>query len=122
MAKPIIQIKRSYEEARKADGVRVLVDRIWPRGVTKEAAKIDEWAKELAPTTELRKWFGHKPEFWPAFQEKYLAELKKNEAVASFIKAHHADKKISLIYSAKDEEHNQALVLQEFFNAHFLTL
>ncbi|MEO6831012.1 MAG: DUF488 family protein [Chitinophagaceae bacterium] len=119
MAKPTILVKRSYEKAQKSDGVRVLVDRIWPRGVSKEDAKIEEWAKDLAPTTELRKWFGHKPELWPEFQKKYFAEMKKNEAIESFIEAHKSDKVLSLIYSAKDEEHNQALVLQKFLDEHF---
>lgn len=119
MAKPTILVKRIYSEAEESDGVRVLVDRIWPRGVAKEEAGIEEWAKDLAPTTVLRKWFGHKPELWPEFQRKYLGELIKNEALKIFINAHKSDRVLSLIYSAKDEEHNQAIVLRKFLNEHF---
>lgn len=109
-----ITIKRVYEEPQKKDGHRVLVDRIWPRGLTKEKAAVDEWAKNLAPTTELRKWFGHKPELWTDFKKKYTAELKKNEAVKVFLLEHKHLKKMTLVYGAKDEEHNQAVVLKEF--------
>lgn len=109
-----IAIKRVYDEPQKKDGHRVLVDRVWPRGLTKEKAAVDEWAKDLAPTTELRKWFGHKPELWSDFRKKYIAELKKNEAVKIFISEHEHLKKMTLVYGAKDEEHNQAVVLKEF--------
>lgn len=109
-----IKIKRAYEPATAKDGFRVLVDRLWPRGVTKEAAAIDAWEKELAPDTELRKWFGHAPEKWTAFQEKYREALKKNKLVDQFIAQHSGKKVITLIYSAKDEMHNQALVLQKY--------
>ncbi|MEJ0101905.1 MAG: DUF488 family protein [Bacteroidota bacterium] len=85
--KPTITIKRAYDKPSKTDGRRILADRLWPRGLTKDKAAIDEWAKELAPTSELRKWFGHKPELWREFQKKYTAELKKNDAVAAFIEA-----------------------------------
>lgn len=117
--KPSIQIKRAYEPQEKEDGFRVLVDRLWPRGVKKEEAGLDEWAKDLAPSTELRKWFGHDPERWKTFQQKYKAELKGNPAVDEFIAAHKNQKRITLIYSAKDEAHNQAIVLQEYLAQHF---
>lgn len=117
--KPTIKTKRVYEAPSKEDGVRVLVDRLWPRGMKKEAAHIKEWAKELAPTADLRTWFGHDPERWPEFQRKYRAELKKNPAVAPFTEAHKDSKVITLVYGAKDEEHNQALVLQEFLEQAF---
>jgi uncharacterized protein YeaO (DUF488 family) len=112
--KPKINIKRAYEKSVKTDGFRVLVDRLWPRGLTKEKAAIDEWAKDLAPTTELREWFGHEPELWPEFQKKYKAELKKNEAVDQFIEEHKDKKLITLVYGAKDEAHTHALVLQQY--------
>jgi uncharacterized protein YeaO (DUF488 family) len=112
-----IQIKRVYEKPLQKDGFRVLVDRLWPRGISKETAAVDEWIKDLAPTNELRKWFGHDPERWAGFQSKYKAELKKNEAVDLFIKNYKKKKAITLVYSAKDEWHNQALVLQEYLEA-----
>jgi len=109
-----IKIKRVYEKAVKDDGLRILVDRLWPRGVKKEEADWDEWLKELAPSTELRKWFDHDPEKWPDFKRKYKEELKSNEAVANFIRDHKKGKTITLLYSAHDEAHNQAMVLQEY--------
>jgi uncharacterized protein YeaO (DUF488 family) len=112
--KPIISIKRAYDRPAKEDGVRILVDRLWPRGVTKEAAAIKGWAKELAPTTELREWFGHDPALWPEFQKKYKAELKKNEAVEAFLEEHREEKVLTLVYAAKDEQHNHAIVLQQY--------
>ena len=118
--KPKIKIKRVYEEPSKTDGARILVDRLWPRGMKKATADIQEWAKELAPTAALRTWFGHDPERWMEFQRKYKAELKKNPAVAAFITAHKDTKVITLVYGAKDETHNQALVLQEFLEHLYL--
>ena len=107
-----LSLKRAYEPADKSDGVRVLVDRLWPRGVKKAEASIDLWRKELAPSTELRKWFGHDPEKWSEFQQRYRAELKDNPGLAE-IRALVREGKVTLIYDAKDEEHNQALVLKE---------
>ena len=117
--KPIIKIKRVYEKPVKEDGTRILVDRIWPRGVTKGEAAIKDWAKDLAPTSELREWFGHDPALWSEFQKKYKAELKKNEAVAIFIERHLQAKVLTLVYAAKDEEHNQAIVLQQYLEHMF---
>ena len=109
-----VKIKRAYLPAEKGDGTRVLVDRLWPRGLSKEKAKIDLWLKEIAPSTELRKWFGHDPEKWAEFQKRYKAELKTNkEAVAELKKALRADH-VTLIYGARDEEHNDAVVLQDY--------
>lgn len=116
---PKVNIKRAYEEPQKKDGFRVLVDRLWPRGVTKDAAEIDEWAKDLAPTTELRKWYGHEPELWPEFQKKYTAELKVNDAVDAFVEEHEHKKVITLVYAAKDEAHTHALVLQGYLAGKF---
>ncbi len=112
----MIKIKRAYEAAAASDGKRVLVDRIWPRGVTKEEADIDWWAKDVAPSTELRKWFGHDPEKWPEFRKRYRQELKGNEELKKIGEmAKGGD--LTLVYSAKDEEHNQARVLLELLTA-----
>ena len=107
------RIKRIYEPAAEDDGLRVLVDRIWPRGVSREDAAVDLWLKEIAPTTELRNWFGHRPERFSGFRERYLQELQDSQAVAELREAAADRKRVTLLYGAKDEEHNQAVVLQE---------
>lgn len=107
-----IFLKRVYEPSAKTDGVRVLVDRLWPRGVTKSKANIDLWVKDLAPSTELRKWFGHDPEKWFEFQKKYRAELKDNPALPE-IRTLSRQGNVTLIYAAKDELHSHALVLKQ---------
>ncbi len=105
-----IAIKRVYEVPAKSDGTRILVDRVWPRGITKAEADVHEWLKEVAPSTELRKWFNHDPAKWPEFEAKYEKELKTNAALSELITL--AKKgKVTLIYSARDEEHNQAVVI-----------
>ncbi|HRQ50964.1 MAG TPA: DUF488 domain-containing protein [Agriterribacter sp.] len=109
-----VQIKRVYEPFASTDGFRVLVDRIWPRGVKKEAAHADVWLKEIAPSTALRKWFNHEPGKWPEFTRKYIAELKRSGAVEQLLDIMRDHKNVTLLYSAHDEQHNQALVLQEF--------
>ena len=109
-----IRIKRIYEDADKADGYRILVDRLWPRGIKKEAGAFDAWEKELAPSTELRAWFGHKPERWELFKQRYALELEGNKRLPVFVKEQKSHKVITLLYGAKDEEHNHALVLQEY--------
>ena len=114
-----IQIKRIYDPPAKSDGYRVLVDRLWPRGMKKEAADIDEWAKDLAPSTDLRKWFGHEPRLWSDFERRYTDELKNNDAVKSFAKAHADEATITLLYAAKDEEHNHAIVLKKYLASKF---
>lgn len=106
-----VSIKRVYDAPAKADGIRVLVDRIWPRGIKKEDAKIDMWLKEVAPSTKLRQWFAHDPEKWSDFRSRYLSELKGNTALAE-LKALSQKNKITLLYAAKDEEHNNAVVLK----------
>jgi uncharacterized protein YeaO (DUF488 family) len=111
-----IKIKRVYEKPDKEDGVRILVDRLWPRGLTKEKASIDLWLKDIAPSTELRKWFGHDPEKWKEFGKRYRDELKKNEEQVSLLKAQMKNGTVTLVYGAKDEEHNEALVLKELFS------
>jgi uncharacterized protein YeaO (DUF488 family) len=108
------EIKRAYEQPDKDDGARVLVDRIWPRGLTKEKAHVDLWLKEIAPSTELRKWFNHDPDRWAEFKTRYNAELRKNPEQVALLKKKIAEGKVTLVYSAKDEQHNQAKALQQF--------
>jgi uncharacterized protein YeaO (DUF488 family) len=108
-----IAIKRAYDPADKKDGYRILVDRLWPRGIKKEAAEIDQWLKEVAPSTKLRTWFGHDPAKWKEFKKRYWEELKDNEAWEELQALAKEKKKITLVYAAKDEEYNQAVVLEE---------
>ncbi len=108
-----INIKRIYEEPSGADGYRVLVDRLWPRGISKDAAKLDEWDKELAPSTELRKWFDHKAERVDEFVRQYHEELKGKEAELNKLRKRAEDETLCLLYAAKDHELNQAAVLKE---------
>ena len=105
-------MKRAYEAPADTDGKRVLVDRMWPRGVKKEAARIDWWAKELAPSTELRRWFGHDPERFDGFARRYAEELRGSEALAE-LRRLVAEETVTLVYAAKDEEHNNARVLRD---------
>lgn len=109
-----IKIKRIYEEASKSDGYRVLVDRIWPRGVSKEDAKLDQWMKEIAPSTELRKWFNHKEDRFDAFSKKYRKELNDHSDLIKELLNKTKNRHLTLLYSAKDETHNQAVVLKSF--------
>lgn len=108
-----IRIKRVYEEPSHEDAKRILVDRLWPRGLTKEKASIDLWLKDIAPSTELRKWFAHDPSKWTEFKQRYLDELKENNAAVQVLKDELKKGPVTLVYGAKDEEHNDALVLQE---------
>lgn len=110
-----ISIKRVYKPAIKSDGKRVLVDRLWPRGLTKVEAKVDVWLKEVAPSTELRKWFGHDPAKWTDFQKKYKAELKGNPALAE-LKVVAKGGAVTLVFAAKDEDHNDAVVLKQILS------
>jgi uncharacterized protein YeaO (DUF488 family) len=114
---PRIGIKRAYEEPARADGARVLVDGMWPRGVKKEDLKVEEWMRDLAPSAGLRKWFGHDPERWDEFRHRYFAEL--DERPESWRKlAEMARKgKVTLVYSARDEQHNNAVALKEYLEA-----
>jgi uncharacterized protein YeaO (DUF488 family) len=107
-----VQIKRVYARPEARDGTRILVDRLWPRGLSKERAGVDHWLKDIAPSTELRKWFSHDPEKWVEFQRRYRAELKKNSAAVSFLRGQAAKGPMTLLYGAKDEKHNEAVVLQ----------
>lgn len=108
-----IKIKRVYELPDQHDGRRILVDRLWPRGLTKEKASIDLWLKEIAPSTELRKWFDHDPGKWEEFKNQYRAELKDNHEQIRLLKQELERGIVTLVYAAKDEEHNQAIVIQE---------
>ena len=111
-----IKIKRVYERPSEEDGMRILVDRLWPRGLTKAKASVDLWLKDIAPSTELRKWFGHDPGKWTEFKTRYRAELKKNGDRVSLLKSKVQEGKVTLIYGAKDEEHNEAVVLRAFLS------
>jgi len=108
----MIQLKRIYEPASPADGFRVLVDRLWPRGISKERAGIDLWAKELAPSTELRTWFHHEAANWDEFVIRYRAELAGQPDAVAALRAQCAGRTTTLLYGAKDETHNQAVVLK----------
>ena len=108
-----IKIKRVYEKLEKEDGFRILVDRLWPRGLTKEKAGIDLWLKDIAPSTELRKWFGHDPEKWTVFKKRYGHELEKNEEQVSLLREQVKKGMVTLVYGSKDEEYNQAVVLKQ---------
>ncbi|HLW57282.1 MAG TPA: DUF488 family protein [Bacteriovoracaceae bacterium] len=111
----MIKIKRAYEEAKKSDGYRVLVDRLWPRGIKKEELDFDEWAKELSPSKELRQFFSHDKEKWRDFSSRFKKELKSKDAKDKilFLAKQAKKKNVTLIYSAKDEEYNNAVVLQK---------
>lgn len=113
---PTMKIKRIYEPASSDDGARVLVDRLWPRGMTKEAARLDLWLKDVAPSDALRRWFDHRAERWDQFRQRYRAELAENSAVGE-LRALMKDGRVTLLYSARDAEHNQAVVLAEYLQA-----
>ena len=112
----MIATKRAYAAAEKTDGWRVLVDRLWPRGVSKRQARLDAWAKEAAPSDRLREWFGHDPKRFAAFRRKYLAELKQNPAAAALRADCRKRKAVTLVYGAKDPLHNQAVVLKAYLS------
>ena len=114
----MIKIKRAYEAAERGDGSRILVDRLWPRGVSKEALKADSWLKDVAPSGELREWFGHDPAWWDEFRHKYFSELKANpEAWHPIVEAERKGT-VTLLYGAHDQEHNNAVALSEFLKTH----
>jgi len=108
-----IRLKRVYEPAAPADGRRILVDRLWPRGLKQADAAIDRWMKEAAPSTELRKWFGHAPERWPQFRRRYAEELRGREALLDELRALARAGPVTLLYAARDSEHNDAVALRE---------
>jgi uncharacterized protein YeaO (DUF488 family) len=112
-AVPEVRIKRAYEPPSPRDGTRVLVDRLWPRGVKKADAGISQWMKEIAPSNELRKWFGHEPERWEEFRRRYKAELASKRELVARLRELAREGPLTLVYSAHDEAHNQAVVLRE---------
>ena len=110
----MIKVKRVYEAAAAGDGARFLVDHLWPRGLKKEAVKMKAWLKDVSPSTELRKWFGHDPKKWAAFQRRYFAELKKKPEALKPLKEAAKEGDVTLLYGAKDTEHNNAVALKGY--------
>lgn len=113
-----IKLKRAYEAAGPGDGFRILVDRLWPRGVSKSSARIDLWLREIAPSAELRKWFDHDPAKWTAFRDRYFQELDDHPEALDELKAHLRHGTVTLVYGARDQEHNDAVALKEYLEAH----
>ncbi|MBU5613741.1 DUF488 domain-containing protein [Geomonas azotofigens] len=109
----MVRLKRIYDEPAASDGLRILVDRLWPRGLSKEKARLDRWEKELAPSDELRRWFGHEPEKWREFRDRYRQELAGQESLLKELAGVAARGTLTLLYAARDEEHNNAVVLKE---------
>ena len=116
MATPDIVSKRIYEPVSPEDGQRVLIDRLWPRGVSKVDAHVDLWFKDIAPSTELRQWFGHDPARWEEVQRRYRAELQANPDAVARMRQLANEGKVTLLYAARDAAHNHALILLEFLN------
>jgi uncharacterized protein YeaO (DUF488 family) len=112
-----VRLKRAYESPAPSDGYRVLIDRLWPRGVRREDARLDEWARELAPSTELRQWFAHDPERFEEFRRRYTAELAGQDAKLRELRRRARHGTLTLIYGAHDEEHNDAVVLAQILRA-----
>jgi uncharacterized protein YeaO (DUF488 family) len=109
-------LKRAYEKPSKSDGTRVLVERLWPRGLRKDEAQIDLWLKEVAPSTELRQWFGHDPQRWEEFRKRYRDELKRQQEPVERLIELGLNQKVTLIYAARDEQHNSALLLKDWLD------
>lgn len=112
-----VQTKRIYDEPEDGDGYRVLVDRIWPRGVSKEDARLDEWARDIAPSNDLRTWFDHREDRWEAFRARYRRELGCHHEKLKELRAIAEEQKLTLLFGAKDERHNQAVVIREYLEA-----
>ena len=108
-----VRIKRAYEPAAKEDGARILIDRLWPRGIKKEALELSEWNRDLAPSTELRKWFSHDPALWDEFQQRYKAELAERQEALQALRERAQQEVICLVYCARDEAHNNAVVVRD---------
>jgi len=109
-----VKVKRIYDQPDKTDGYRILVDRLWPRGLKKERASIDLWLKDIAPSHELRKWFSHEQQRWPEFKDRYFQELRKKSDSVELIREKAKRGKVTLVYGAKDEQFNNAVCLREF--------
>jgi uncharacterized protein YeaO (DUF488 family) len=117
----MIKLKRVYEEPSKEDGFRILVERLWPRGLTKERTAVDIWLKDIAPSPELRKWFGHDIAKWEEFRKRYWRELEDKQDAIKFLKQKSKDETVTFVYAARDEEHNGAVALKAFLdNVNFL--
>src|SRR6187401_373017 len=110
----MIRLKRAYDRPAQRDGLRILVERLWPRGVSKKEAAIDLWLKDVAPSTELRKWYSHDPERWPEFRRHYWAELKQQGDLLLLLKHRTTEGSVTFVYAAHDEEHNSAVALKEY--------
>lgn len=110
----MIMLKRVYDTADEADGCRILVDRLWPRGISKDKAKIDEWLKDIAPSDQLRQWYAHDVEKWPEFKQRYFAELSAKEALLSRLTAKASAAPLTFVFAAADAEHNNAVALKEY--------
>ena len=114
----MIKLKRIYQTPEREDGLRILVDRLWPRGISKEKGRVDLWLKGIAPSDSLRKWFSHDPEKWPEFRPRYFEELKGKRAALQMLRSlNRKGKPITLLYAAKDPAHNNAVVLREVLRA-----
>ena len=112
----MIHLKRAYEDSDPADGERILVERLWPRGLTKARAAVDLWLKDVAPSPELRRWFGHDPARWKQFEQRYWKELRAKQEVVDLLASKARSGTITLVYAARDQEHNSALALKEFLD------
>jgi uncharacterized protein YeaO (DUF488 family) len=112
----MFKLKRVYEPPSPKDGFRILVERLWPRGISKETAELDLWLKEVAPSPELRKWFSHDPAKWKDFQKRYTAELKEHKDTVTFLKEKGKKGTVTLVFASRDEDHNGALVLKDYLD------
>jgi uncharacterized protein YeaO (DUF488 family) len=114
----MIRLKRVYDQPSRTDGLRVLVDRVWPRGLTKQRAAVELWLKDLAPSTDLRKWFNHDPSKWEEFESRYRKELREKKADLQLLKKESKERTVTLLFGARDPEHNQAVVLKKVLDSH----
>jgi uncharacterized protein YeaO (DUF488 family) len=114
----MIRLKRVYEKPSPEDGMRILVERLWPRGLTKKRAAVDLWLKDIAPSPDLRKWYGHDLAKWKQFQARYRKELRQNKDAVQSLKREAKNRTVTLVYAARDEEHNSALVLKRHIEGH----
>jgi len=110
---PDVRLKRAYEKPSAKDGARLLVDRLWPRGLRKEDLAIDRWLKELAPSDDLRRWFGHDPDRWDEFRRRYLEELSRRSDLVDALREEARRRRLTLVYAARDSLHNQAVILRD---------
>ena len=115
---PQVRLKRAYDAPAKSDGRRVLVDRLWPRGVSKDELRLDDWLKEVAPSAGLRKWFGHDPAKWGAFKNRYFRELDEQSEAVERLLARGRERTVTLVFGAKDVHHNDAVALKEYLERH----